>query len=113
MADIAQINNQHFKPSELFEQMLKFPDCNISKSTNEDGTIEVSFSEKKGKQIISGNISKNQYGTEINYSSYKKPRKKADFKNEAKRLYRKGYTQNEIARKLGISQPYVSNLLNR
>ena len=41
-----------------------------------------------------------------------RPVRKSDYKKEIKRLYKLGFKQIEIARRLNISQSTVSNLLN-
>lgn len=41
-----------------------------------------------------------------------RPLRKSDYKKEVKRLYKIGFKQIEIARRLNISQSTVSNLLN-
>ena len=39
-------------------------------------------------------------------------KRKSDYKNEVKRLYKSGLKQTEIAARLNISQSFVSRLLN-
>lgn len=91
----------------------------IIKESADDDIIKV---DKKNKEIeIIGennnerNIQKykeynNTYDLKI--CSTKKLENKSDYYYDIKELYREGYTQNEIANRLGISQSYVSKLLS-
>ena len=105
-------NEKNLTPRKVFEQMIELPDCDVSKSTDKTGTIKIFFSGKRSGRIVSGSITKNSYGQTSTQSSYREQEKKSNFKKEVKRLKKEGYTQKQIARMLGMSQSYVSILLN-
>ena len=66
----------------------------------------------KGGKIFSFSIEQ-QDCSEINSKDNDgRPVRKSDYKKEIKRLYKMGFKQIEIARRLNISQSTVSNLLN-
>lgn len=66
----------------------------------------------KGGKIFSFSIEQ-QDRSEINAEDNDgRPVRKSDYKKEIKRLYKLGFKQIEIARRLNISQSTVSNLLN-
>lgn len=105
-------NEKNFTARKFFEQMIELPDCDLSKSTDKTGTIKISFAGKRNGHTVSGSITKNSYGQTLTQSSYHEQEKKSNFKEEVKRLKKEGYTQKQIAQMLGMSQPYVSILLN-
>lgn len=49
---------------------------------------------------------------EIQLDASDKFKRKSDYKEEIKRLYKIGFTQKEIAHRLNMSQSFVSRLLN-
>ena len=52
-------------------------------------------------------------GQEKTFAVYNKPHLKSEYESTVKQMIGDGFTQNDIANRLGISQSYVSNLLNR
>lgn len=81
---------------------------------------KTSIDEAKGIATISGKrdgkylsfvIEQRDYG-EIQLESSNNFRRKSDYKEEVKRLYKNGFKQKEIALRLNMSQSFVSRLLN-
>ena len=81
---------------------------------------KTSIDESKGIATISGKkdgkylsfvIEQRDYG-EIQLESEDNFKRKSDYKEEVKRLYKNGFKQKEIASRLNMSQSFVSRLLN-
>lgn len=69
------------------------------------------ISGKKAGKYLSFMIEQHDYD-EIQLDSVDKFKRKSDYKEEIKRLYKNGFKQKEIAARLNMSQSFVSRLLN-
>lgn len=98
----------------ILTRVTEMPDYKIARTTNgKNKVIETSFSGRKGNRVFSGKFTETEHGSSVTLSNYTVPRRKADYKSEIEWLHKNEHlTQSEIARRLGISQPYVSILLN-
>ena len=81
---------------------------------------KINIEEIKGLATISGKrdgkylsfvIEQRNYD-EIQLESKDNFKRKSDYKEEVKRLYKNGFKQKEIAARLNMSQSFVSRLLN-
>ena len=78
---------------------------------DEDKGVATIQGTKDGK-IFSFSIEQKDYSVDESKNIPDKFIRKADYKNEVRRLYQSGMKQIEIARKLNMSQSSVSKLLN-
>ena len=90
---------------ELANQLLD------TKTTIDEVKGIATISGKKDGKYLSFVIEQCDYG-EIQLESADNFKRKSDYKEEVKRLYKNGFKQKEIASRLNMSQSFVSILLN-
>lgn len=108
------MNNEHVEEKveplkyfsmELANQLLD------TKTTIDEVKGIATISGKKDGKYLSFVIEQRDYG-EIQLESADNFKRKSDYKEEVKRLYKNGFKQKEIASRLNMSQSFVSRLLN-
>lgn len=104
-------NKLYHLASDTLNSVVDQLENRIIKADERKGTITI-LGKKNGDQV-SVKIEQNEYGETMTTSSYKKQHRKADLKDEVKRLYKSGVNEQEIAERLGMSQSYVSQLLRK
>lgn len=90
---------------ELANQLLD------TKTTIDEVKGIATISGKKDGKYLSFVIEQRDYD-EIQFESADNFKRKSDYKEEVKRLYKNGFKQKEIASRLNMSQSFVSRLLN-
>lgn len=90
---------------ELANQLLD------TKTTIDEVKGIATISGKKDGKYLSFVIEQHDYD-EIQFESADNFKRKSDYKEEVKRLYKNGFKQKEIASRLNMSQSFVSRLLN-
>ena len=90
---------------ELANQLLD------TKTTIDEIKGIATISGKKDGKYLSFVIEQRDYD-EIQFESADNFKRKSDYKEEVKRLYKNGFKQKEIASRLNMSQSFVSRLLN-
>ena len=90
---------------ELANQLLD------TKTTIDEVKGIATISGKKDGKYLSFVIEQRDYD-EIQLESADSFKRKSDYKEEVKRLYKNGFKQKEIASRLNMSQSFVSRLLN-
>lgn len=90
---------------ELANQLLD------TKTTIDETKGIATISGKKDGKYLSFVIEQRDYD-EIQFESVDNFKRKSDYKEEVKRLYKNGFKQKEIASRLNMSQSFVSRLLN-
>lgn len=83
----------------------------VKTSTDESRGVATVSGKKDGKHF-SVTFEESDLGQTRTFTQYYDLPRKSDYKDEVKRLYKKGLKQKEIAIRLGISQSLVSKLLN-
>ena len=82
-----------------------------TKTTIDEVKGIATISGKKDGKYLSFMIEQRDYD-EIQLESADNFKRKSDYKEEIKRLYKNGFKQKEIASRLNMSQSFVSRLLN-
>ena len=82
-----------------------------TKTTVDEVKRIATISGRKDGKYLSFIIEQHDYN-EIQLKSTDKLKRKSEYKEEIKRLYKNGFKQKEIASRLNMSQSFVSRLLN-
>ncbi len=101
--------NENSLVSIIKKSAISLDDADIIKVDKKKKQIEVITESDGERHIKKYKMYNNTY--ELKEEVTKKLAYKGDYSEDIKELYRDGYTQKEIANRLGISQSYVSKLL--
>lgn len=101
---------------EKISQLIKDNSEPIISQLEEDEKVIVTYS-PLGTQIVTKKkqavMTVEKIGSKFQKATYfNRNCSKKEMKKIVNKLYRDGYTQNEIATKIGKSQPYVSRIIN-